>query len=113
MIGHEVPAAFLAILPLANVGLLEHRDMLGSRSYPHCLRLPKTKGVHRAAGPRTTRTAMTVAHGFRVTGNFQMNCATKTPAFVCHRHCCLLRVGNSGPCCSASGFLTTPEASGG
>jgi hypothetical protein len=92
MIGHEVPAAFLAILPLANLGLLKHSDMLGSRSYPHGFGLPKTKGVHRAARPRATRTAMAVAHGFRLTGNFQMNCPAKTFACARSRHCLLPRL---------------------
>ena len=50
MVGHQVSTAFLAVLPLANLGLLEHADIVGSRRYPHCFRLPKTKGVHRAAG---------------------------------------------------------------
>jgi len=31
---------------------------------------------------------MTVAHGFRLAGNFNMNCAAKTLAFVCRRHRC-------------------------
>jgi hypothetical protein len=49
MIGHQMPAAFCAILSLADFGLLEHRDMLGPRRYPHGLQLPKTEGIHRAA----------------------------------------------------------------
>src|SRR6266704_6633948 len=65
MVGHQVPAAFLAVLPLTNLGLLKHRDILGARSYTRCPRLPETKSVYWTAGPRTTRTAMTVAHGFR------------------------------------------------
>src|SRR6266568_1321118 len=63
MVGHRVPAAFLAVLPLTNLGLLKHCDILGARSYPHCgfQRLKAFTGPP----PRTTRTAMTVAHGFR------------------------------------------------
>jgi hypothetical protein len=44
-------AVFLAELPLTNLGLLKHRDMLGARSYPHCLRLPETKSVYWTTGP--------------------------------------------------------------
>jgi hypothetical protein len=110
MIGHQVPAAFGAILPLADLGLLEYGDMLGPGGYPNGLRLPKSEGVHRSAGPRTARTAMTIAHGFRFTGNFDMNCPAKTLPFVRRRHRCLLLVGTFGSCCRASEFLATPEA---
>ena len=104
MICHQVAAALLAILTLADFGFLEHPDMLGPRRNAHGLRLPKTECVHGAAGPLPTRSAMTVAHSFRLTGNLHMNCTAKTFAFMCRRHRWLLLVGNVGPCCRAPVF---------
>jgi hypothetical protein len=65
MIGHQVPAAFHAILTLAEFSLLKCRDMLGSRCDPHRFRLPEAEGVYKPVGPRTTRSTMTIAHGLR------------------------------------------------
>ncbi len=63
MIGHQVAAAFRAILALAERCLGEGRDVLGSRFDPHGSGLPKAEGVHRPPGPGTARPAMTIAHG--------------------------------------------------
>jgi hypothetical protein len=47
MVSHQVAAAFFAVLPLDNLSLLEHAHIVGSRSYPHGIRLPKTKSIYR------------------------------------------------------------------
>jgi len=69
MIGHQVPAALGAILTLTERGLLERGHMFGSRRDPHSIRFPEAEGVDRPAGPRATRTAVTITHGLRRTGN--------------------------------------------
>ena len=51
MIGHQVSAAFAAILALALRGLLECGHMLGARCDAHGIRLPEAESVDRPAGP--------------------------------------------------------------
>jgi hypothetical protein len=41
MIVHEMAAAFLAVLPLTEFGLLEHGNMFRTSGNPHRIRLPK------------------------------------------------------------------------
>ena len=84
VIGHEMPAAFGAILPLTRFRLLEHRDVFGTGRDPHRLGLPKTEGVHRAAGPRTAGAAMAIAHRLRSAGDLEFDRAAK--AFSCEAH---------------------------
>src|SRR6266516_61365 len=84
MIGHQVPAAFPAILPLAEFSLLERREVLGSRCDPYRLRLPEAEGVYGPARPRATRTAMTIAHLFRCPRHLQFYCAAKAASKVRH-----------------------------
>jgi hypothetical protein len=84
MIGHEMPAAFGAILPLAQFCFLEHRDVFGAGRDAHRFGLPKTEGIHRTAGPGTTGAAMAIAHRLRGAGDFELNRAAK--AFSCEAH---------------------------
>ena len=84
MIVHQVPAAFRAIPALAELGLLKRRNMLVPRRDLHGLRLPEAEGIHRPAGPRTTRTAMTVAHGLRCTSDLQPNGSAKASSQMSH-----------------------------
>jgi hypothetical protein len=62
MMVHQVPAAFRAVLSLAERRLLECRDMLSARGDLHRLRFPEAEGVHRPAGPGSAGLAMTIAH---------------------------------------------------
>src|SRR5580704_1694834 len=68
MVGHQMPAAFAAILPLAELALLEHADMLGAGRDAHGLRFPEAAGVDGAARPGAAGCAVTITHGFRRTG---------------------------------------------
>jgi hypothetical protein len=84
MVRQQVAAALLAVLARAERRFLESCDMLGSCRDLHGLRFPETEGIHWSAGPRTARTAVTVTHSFRRTGDFQFNRATKTFSNVRH-----------------------------
>ena len=53
VIGHQVAAAFVAILPLAERRLLEHGNVVGAGGDLHRIRLPQRERVDRAAGPRS------------------------------------------------------------
>src|SRR4029453_11110728 len=52
--GHEMTAAFLAILPLTHWRLLEHADMLGTGRDPHGGGVPGGERVDGTARPRAT-----------------------------------------------------------
>jgi hypothetical protein len=65
MIDHQMSAALRAILALAELRYLKHHEMFRTRFDPHGVRLPEAEGVHGPAGPRTTRPAVTIAHGLR------------------------------------------------
>jgi len=82
MVGHQVPAAFLAVLPLTNLGLLKHRDILGARSYTHCP--PASRDLKRLLDRRTTndKNCNDSNPWPPLTGNFHIYCSAKTPAFV-------------------------------
>src|SRR5262249_5965257 len=58
VVGHQVPAALLAVLALAQRRFLEGRDMLGPGRDPHGAWLPQAEGVHRPARPRPAGSAM-------------------------------------------------------
>ena len=88
VIGHEMPAALAAILPLAHFGFLEHREVFGAGRDAHRVGLPKTEGVHRTAGPRTAGAAMAIAHRLRGAVHFEFYRAAK--AFSCQAHTCFL-----------------------
>jgi hypothetical protein len=53
MIGHHMATAFPAVLPLTDFCLLEHCNMLGTRSDPHGIGLPKGESIDRATRPRS------------------------------------------------------------
>src|SRR5262245_5376452 len=84
MIGHQMTAAFGAVFALAHRRLLERRNMLRPGRDPDRVRLPQGECVHRAAGPRTTGTAMTITHSFRRTRDLHFNGTTKTVSSMCH-----------------------------
>jgi hypothetical protein len=46
MIGHHVPAALGAILPLAHFCFLECRQMLGAGNDADSLRFPQAEGIY-------------------------------------------------------------------
>src|SRR5215469_12085261 len=77
MVGHQMAAAFAAILPLAELGLLEHPDMLGASRDAHGFRLPEAEGVDGAARPGAAGCAVTVTHGFRRTGCLDLDSAAE------------------------------------
>src|SRR5438552_2546451 len=52
---HQMTAAFRAILPLAEIGFLEHRNVFGAGRDPHRLRLPEAERVDRPAGTTNGR----------------------------------------------------------
>src|SRR5581483_11875397 len=77
MIGHQMAAALAAILPLAELGLLEHADMLGAGGDAHGFRLPQAEGVDGAARPRAARGAVTIAHRFGRAGRLDLDRAAE------------------------------------
>src|ERR671919_169791 len=50
----------------------------------HGFRLPQGERIHRPSRPRTARTAMTIAHALRRSGDFQFHSAAKTASEVSH-----------------------------
>src|SRR5579883_2563324 len=101
MVGHEMAAAPLAVLTLADRRLLVHRDVLGAFGHADRIRLPERKCIHRTAGPRTARTAVTIAHALRLARDLDLHRAAETlaamrrhlilPAFVVDRIVAVLR----------------------
>src|SRR5262249_5269897 len=83
MIGHQMSAAFLAVLALAQRRLLEYADMFRASGDFHRVRLPERKGIDRSARPGAARYAMAVAHGFRLAGHFDLDASAEAFAFVC------------------------------
>ena len=65
MTGHQVPATFLAILPLAERRLLERCDMLSPGFHLHSVCFPETESVYRTSRPGAAGTTMTIAHCLR------------------------------------------------
>ena len=84
MIGHEVSAAFGAILPLAEWRLLEGSHTLRSCGNPHRLGLPEAEGVHRSARPGPAGLAMTIAHRLRFSGCNQLDGTAEAASHVSH-----------------------------
>src|SRR6516162_3391735 len=84
MLGHQVAAAFGAILPLAELGFLKHSDVFHAGRDPYRVGLPEAEGVDRAARPRPAGTAMTIAHGLRRTGDLDLDSSAKAFASQFH-----------------------------
>src|SRR5690242_16055127 len=110
MIGHEMAAAFAAILPLAHRRLLERGDMLGAAGDAHRLGLPEREGVHRAARPGAAGAAMAIAHRFRRAGRFEMDGAAETFAFVCRHGRELLSLSDGLSVSGAAGAASSRSA---
>jgi len=82
MIGQQVPAASLAILPLAARRLLEHADLLGAFRDAHGVGLPQRERVDGARRPPAARSAMAIAHAFGFTRDLDLHGAAETFALV-------------------------------
>jgi hypothetical protein len=84
MIGHQVPAAFLAVLALAGRILDEGRDVLPAFGDAHSTRLPESERVDRARRPRAAGAAMAVAHRLWLALDFDLDASAEARAFVGH-----------------------------
>jgi GNAT superfamily N-acetyltransferase len=82
--GHQVTAAFRAILPLADRSFLEHRNIFGACRDSHRLRLPETEGVDGSAGPRPAGAAVTIAHRLRRARDLDFDRTAKAFAIQFH-----------------------------
>jgi hypothetical protein len=85
MIGHQVAAAFAAILPLAERRFLKCGDMFRASRDLYGIRFPKRECVDWAAGPGSARPAVAIAHGFRRARSFNLDLAAKALALIRHR----------------------------
>src|SRR3954453_23794322 len=77
MIGHEMAAAFGAVLSAAGLGLHEAGDVLRTLGDLHVLGLPEREGVHRAGRPGAAGAAVAVAHGLRCAGHLNRDGAAE------------------------------------
>src|SRR6267142_7253203 len=84
MIGHQMTPAFPAIFALAGRRLREGRDMFLAGGYSYRLRLPQRECVHGPARPRSARTAVTIAHGFRCAADLDLHGATEAVTDMIH-----------------------------
>src|SRR5947207_8929502 len=100
MIGHEMAAAFFAVLAHADRSLLIHADMFGACRHPHRSRLPKRESIDRPSRPRAARSAVTVTHNVGRSGDFKFNGTAKAFAGMrCHGRylrCCCEGYGRRG-----------------
>src|SRR5262245_60971119 len=90
VVGHDVAAAFLAILPLAVRRLLVGGDKLGSFGDAHGAGLPQREGVDRRSRPRTARSTVAVTHALRRARRFELDRPAETLTAI-SRHFHLLR----------------------
>src|SRR5205814_9363057 len=86
VIDHQMPAALLAVLPLAHGRFFDRCDVLGTFSDAHRDGLPERKRVHRAAGPRSAGSAVAIAHAFGLARGLDFDRSAETFTFV-RRHC--------------------------
>src|SRR5688572_23078478 len=84
MVGHQVSAAFRAVLPLAERRLLEGGHLLRPCGNPHRLGLPEAESVHRSAGPGPAGLAMTIAHCLWFAGHLQLDSTAEAASHVSH-----------------------------
>src|SRR5439155_14384583 len=85
MIDHQMPAAFLAVLPLAHGRLFDRCDVLGAFRDAHRNGLPERERIDRAAGPRPAGSAVAIAHAFGLARSFDFDRSAETFTFVgCH-----------------------------
>src|SRR3546814_9605519 len=84
VVGHQVAAAFGAILALAEFGLLERREVIGAGGDPHRVRFPQAEGVDRTAEPGPARCAMAIAHALRLADDFQLDRAAEATSNMAH-----------------------------
>jgi hypothetical protein len=84
MTRHQMPAALPAIFPLAQLGLLERRDVLDSGCNLYRFRLPEAEGIDRTSRPGAARPAMAIPHRLRRAGDFEFNGSAKAASCVTH-----------------------------
>ena len=84
VLGHQVAAALLAVLAVAELRLREGRDVLCPLGDLHGFGLPQAEGVHRSARPRATRTAMAVAHRLGISVDLELDRPAEASSGVFH-----------------------------
>src|SRR5215213_3638376 len=77
---HEMTAAQPTELAMAEVCFVVGPNALRALEDLHRLCRPEREGIDRAAGPRTARATMAVAHGIRLAGHPKLDCAAEARA---------------------------------
>src|SRR5262249_58542399 len=85
MIDHQMPAALLAVLPLAEGRCLDGADVFGAGRHANRVGLPERERIDRSSRPRSARAAVTITHALGLARGFEMDRSAEAFTFVC-RH---------------------------
>ena len=85
MVGHEMTAAFRAVLPVAHARFHEVADQAGARGNPDVFGLPQGERIHRSSRPGPARIAMAISHRLRSSVYFDLDSFTEAVPSMC-RH---------------------------
>ncbi len=100
MLGEQVPAAGLAELAVALLGLVVGRKLVRSLGDLHRLGIPKGEGVHRGRAPGPAGRAVAEAHHFRLARDLDLDRAAEAFPVQCFGHevsrCCRVATYNPG-----------------
>jgi hypothetical protein len=84
MVGHEMTAAFRAVLPVAQARFHEVTDQTGARRDGHVFGLPQGERIHRRGRPRSARIAMAIPHRLRRSVHFDFDSSAEAAPLMCH-----------------------------
>src|SRR5207244_1241397 len=82
MLGENMSAAELAPLAIARFGLVIRADVFRATGDTYGVGLPQCEGIHRTRGPASTRVAMAVTHGDRLSAHGELDGSAKTRSAV-------------------------------
>src|SRR5262245_28644460 len=81
---HQMAAATLAVLTLAERRLGECRDLIGALRETHGIGLPQNEGGDGGGSPGAARIAVAITHGFRCAGDLDFDRAAKAASRIRH-----------------------------
>jgi len=85
MVGHEMTAAFCAVLPVVHARFHEVADQTGARRDRDVFGLPQGESIHRRGRPRSARIAMAIPHCLRRSVHFDFDSSAEAAPMMC-RH---------------------------
>ena len=93
MVGHEMTAAFRAVLPVAHARFHEVADQAGARGNLDVFGLPQAERIHGSGRPGPARIAVAISHRLRRSVHFDFDSSAEAVPLMCRHVRFRLKIG--------------------